>query len=138
MDIIRLDRVLYSPFYYPVDYGFVPHTRSLDGDHLDIMIMTNSGTFPGCLVECRPVGVLIMEDDKGVDEKILAVPKSNPQYDHIKHFKQISPHFLREVEHFFAEYKRLEYKRVEVKGWQNRLAAYKIIKAARKRFEEMG
>ena len=84
LDIIKLDRVLHSPMFYPVDYGFIPETRSKDGDHLDVMIMTDSPVFTGCLLEVRPVGVLIMSDEHGVDEKILAVPLKNPNYNHIE------------------------------------------------------
>jgi len=129
LDIIKLDRVLHSPMYYPVDYGFIPETRSKDGDHLDVMIMTDSPVFTGCLLEVRPVGVLIMSDEHGVDEKILAVPLKNPNYNHIEKLLDVSDHFLKELVHFFTEYKRLENnKDVDVKGWLNRKEAYDIIR----------
>jgi inorganic pyrophosphatase len=128
LDIIKLDRVLHSPMYYPVDYGFIPETRSKDGDHLDVMVMTNAPVFTGCLLEVRPVGVLIMSDESGDDEKILAVPIKNPAYDEIKKLSDVPEHFLKELIHFFTEYKRLEQnKKVTVKGWLNRQEAYKII-----------
>jgi len=136
LDIIKLDRVLHSPMHYPVDYGFLPQTRSKDGDHLDVMIITNSPVFTGCLIEVRPVGVLIMSDESGDDEKILAVPLKNPNYDHIKTLKDVEPHFLKELVHFFTEYKRLEDKGVIVKGWLGRNEAYKIIKDSYKVFKE--
>lgn len=136
LDIIKLDRVLHSPMHYPVDYGFIPETRSKDGDHLDVMIITNSPVFTGCLIEVRPVGVLIMSDENGDDEKILAVPLKNPNYDHIKTLKDVEPHFLKELVHFFTEYKRLEEKDVSVKGWLNRTEAYKIIKESNKVYIE--
>lgn len=136
LDIIKLDRVLHSPMFYPVDYGFIPQTRSKDGDHLDIMVITNSPVFTGCLMEVRPVGALIMSDDKGDDEKILSVPLSNPNFDHIKKLSDVSPHLLKEIVHFFTEYKRLENKKVKVKGWINRTEAYEVIKDSVKVYEK--
>jgi len=132
LDIIKLDRVLHSPMHYPVDYGFIPQTRSKDGDHLDVMIITNSPVFTGCLIEVRPIGILIMSDENGDDEKVLAVPLKNPNYDHVKNLKDVEPHFLKELVHFFSEYKRLENKDVSVKGWLNRTEAYRIIKESNK------
>lgn len=135
--VIRLDRVLYSPMHYPVDYGFIPETRSDDGDHLDIMVITNAPVFTGCLLELRPLGVLLMRDDKGLDEKILSVPLKNPVYDNYKKLSDVSPHFLKEIEHFFAEYKHLENcKDAVIKGWGNRSEAYKIINAAQKKYQQ--
>ena len=136
LDIIKLDRVLHSPMHYPVDYGFIPETRSKDGDHLDVMIITNSPVFTGCLIEVRPIGVLIMSDESGDDEKILAVPLKNPNYDHIKTLNDVESHFLKELVHFFTEYKRLENKDVSVKGWLGRADAYKIIKESNKVYKE--
>jgi inorganic pyrophosphatase len=136
LDLIKLDRVLHSPMHYPVDYGFIPETRSSDGDHLDIMVLTNSPVFTGCLLEVRPVGALIMSDENGLDEKILAVPLRAPYYNHIHRLKDVSPHLLDELVHFFSEYKTLEKKEEKVKiiGWVNRLEAYKIIRQAYKTF----
>ena len=129
LDIIKLDRVLHSPMFYPVDYGFIPDTRSKDGDHLDVMIMTTSPVFTGCLLEVRPIGVLIMTDESGDDEKILAVPLKSPIHDEIQKLSDVPEHFLKELVHFFSEYKRLENgKDVTVKGWLNRKAAYDIIR----------
>lgn len=133
LDIIKLDRVLHSPMYYPVDYGFIPETRSKDGDHLDVMIITDAPVFTGCLLEIRPIGAIIMKDEAGDDEKILAVPVKNPNYDHIQKLSDISNHFLDELVHFFSEYKRLEKnKDVIVGGWLDRKEAYKIIQASNK------
>jgi len=136
LGIIKLDRVLHSPLYYPIDYGFIPDTRSSDGDHLDIMVVTNAPVFPGCMLEVRPIGALIMSDENGDDEKILAAPLRNPNYSHIKKLKDISPHFLKELEHFFTEYKRLEYKDVVVKDWVKRVESYQIIKTAYKKYKD--
>src|SRR5437762_10062660 len=74
LDIIRLDRVLHSPLFYPVDYGFIPDTRSEDGDHLDALVWVTASSFPGCVMEVRPIGLLRMVDENGMDYKILAVP----------------------------------------------------------------
>jgi len=137
LDIIKLDRVLHSPMFYPVDYGFIPGTRSKDGDHLDVMIMTQSPVFTGCLLEVRPIGVLIMTDESGDDEKILAVPLKNPLYDEMQKLSDVPEHFLKELVHFFTEYKRLEKnKEVEVKGWLGRKEAYDIIRESEKVYQE--
>lgn len=131
LGIIKLDRVLHSPFHYPFDYGFIPETRSPDGDHLDVLVITDSPVFPGCLLEVKVIGAMLMSDDKGMDEKILAVPVGNAQYKHFTKLSHVSPHFLREVEHFFSDYKLLEDKEPStIKGWVNRQEAYKIIKEA--------
>jgi len=137
LDIIKLDRVLHSPMFYPVDYGFIPETRSKDGDHLDVMVLTNAPVFTGCLLEVRPVGVLIMSDEHGEDEKILAVPLKNPVYDEIKKLSDVPEHCLKELVHFFTEYKRLESnKDVTVKGWLNRKEAYEIIRQSAKVYKD--
>lgn len=136
LDTIKLDRVLHSPMHYPIDYGFLPETRSKDGDHLDVMIITNSPVFTGCLIEVRPIGALIMSDDKGDDEKILAVPLKNPNFDQVQNLRDVEPHLLREIVHFFTEYKRLENKNVKIGDWLSRIQAYKIIKDSYKVFKE--
>jgi inorganic pyrophosphatase len=123
--------------HYPVDYGFIPETRSSDGDHLDVMVITNSPVFVGCLLEVRPIGALIMADENGLDEKILAVPSHHPYYHHIRKLSDVSPHLLNELVHFFKEYKTLEKKsdKVEIKGWIGRIAAYKLIKQSCKAYQ---
>lgn len=137
LDIIKLDRVLHSPMYYPVDYGFIPQTRSKDGDHLDVMIITQSPVFTGCLLEVRPIGVLIMSDENGDDEKILAVPLKNPLYNEYQKLSDVPEHFLKELVHFFTEYKHLENgKDAFVKGWLGRKEAYEIIKESAKVYKE--
>lgn len=128
LNIIKLDRVLHSTMFYPVDYGFIPETRAEDGDHLDMMVMTNSPVFAGCMLEVRPIGVLIMSDEHGMDEKVLGVPLNNPNYDHIQTLEDVSPHFLKEIVHFFETYKQLENKEVNVERWGTKKEAYQIIK----------
>ncbi|MFA5894686.1 MAG: inorganic diphosphatase [Candidatus Shapirobacteria bacterium] len=137
LSIIKLDRVLHSPVHYPFDYGFIPETLCEDGDHLDVMVITNSPTFPGCLVEVRPIGALLMEDEHGGDEKVIAVPLHNPHFKHVKKLKDLAPHLLDEIEHFWCTYKFLEKKNKPVKlsGWIKRVESYKLIKTSQKRYQ---
>jgi inorganic pyrophosphatase len=117
MDVIKLDRVNYSAMAHPYDYGFIPQTRSDDGDHLDAFVILDSSVFPGCLVRARAVGILFMIDDGDKDEKIIAVPADDPRYDHIKNISDLPKHYQREIEHFFAHYKDLQNKKVEIIKW---------------------
>ncbi|MHB1004167.1 MAG: inorganic diphosphatase [Chloroflexota bacterium] len=115
--LIRLDRVLYSSVHYPTDYGMVPNTLAPDGDHLDVLILCEEPTFPGCLVPARVIGVLRMVDENGSDDKILAVPKGDPRFDHVHDLADISPHWLEEIANFFNTYKTLERKETRIVGW---------------------
>lgn len=132
---IRLDRVLYSPLHYPADYGFLHDTLAEDGDHLDVLIFVYEPTFPGCLVEVRPIGVLDMRDEKGRDQKILAVPIGDPRFNGVAELDHVPPHFLKEVEHFFTVYKTLEHKAVEIYGWSGAAEARRMVTEARNAFE---
>lgn len=114
---IKLDRVLHSPLFYPVDYGFIPETLAPDGDHLDVLVVTDSPVIPGCVVEVRPIGLLRMTDGGEQDDKLIAVQLNNPHYHHIKELADLAPHMLEEITHFFEEYKKLEKKFVEVAGY---------------------
>lgn len=125
--LFRLDRVLYSAVHYPGAYGFIPGTHARDGDPLDILVMTSEPTFTGCILEARPVGMLNMQDEKGMDEKVLAVPRADPRYDEIEDLEHVSSHFLREVENFFRIYKDLEGKPVVTFGWEERDVAHRVI-----------
>jgi len=127
---IRLDRVLYSSVHYPTDYGFIPDTLSQDGDPLDVLVLVYEPTFSGCIVPVRPVGVLRMTDDKGYDEKILAVPTGDRRFDDIFDLSNLHEHWLREIENFFATYKLLEEKDTELHGWEDAESARKIIAQA--------
>jgi len=132
--LLRLDRILYAAVHYPGDYGFLPRTWGEDGDPLDILVMTTEPTFPGCLVDVRPVGVFRMSDDKGPDEKILAVPLADPLKREIQELDDVPRHFLDEVRHFFSIYKDLEGKSVTPLGWDGRAAAESLVKAAMERY----
>jgi len=129
--LFKLDRVLFSPLFYPFDYGFIPQTHYLDGDPMDVLVMIWHPTFPGCLVEAVPIGVLEMRDEKGPDEKILCVAKRDPRFGYRTSIDEISPHTLKEVMHFFEVYKDLEDKSVEVVGWHGREMAVDLIQKYR-------
>ena len=126
--LIRLDRVLFSSVHYPTDYGFIPGTRGADGDMLDILIIVEEPTFPGCRVKVRPIGFLRMVDEKGTDEKILGVPVADPRFDGIKDISDLQSHWLAEIENFFATYKMLEGKESSVQGWCGVTEAKKVLK----------
>lgn len=125
--VIKFDRMLFSSVHYPADYGYIPDTLAADGDPLDVLVLVWEPTFPGCLIETKPIGVLKMRDDKGEDEKILAVPVSDPLWNHLNELEDAPPHLVREIEHFFSVYKELENKAVEIHGWEGREEAERVI-----------
>ena len=125
--MIKLDRVLYSAVHYPGDYGFVPRTLHEDGDPLDMLVDVNEPTFPGCLIEVRPIGVLKLLDRGEPDDKILGVPISDPYHEEYYDIADLPAHYLREVEHFFQIYKDLEGKRIQILGWEKSDVAARIV-----------
>lgn len=134
--MFRLDRLLYSAVHYPGDYGFIPRTLAGDHDPLDVLVMTTVPTFTGCLIEARPLGVFVMHDRDETDEKILAVPLRDPLYTEYQELGDVAPHFLREVEHFFAIYKDLEGTKASVVGWSGMDVALDVIRDSRARYHE--
>lgn len=125
-----VDRFLYTPMSYPGNYGFVPHTLSDDGDPIDVLIPSTRQLVPGCVINARPIGVLIMEDNEGQDEKILAVPSPalTKRYDHVAEYSDLPEITLKQVEHFFEHYKDLEPgKWVRLSGWQSADKARQMI-----------
>lgn len=132
--VLKFDRMLFSAVHYPSDYGFIPDTLALDGDPLDALVLVWEPTFPGCMIEAKPVGLFKMWDEKGPDEKILCVPVRDPLWNHIKDLNDIPPHLLKEIEHFFKIYKDLEEKKTGIEGWDNLPAAIKAIEDAKERF----
>jgi len=134
--MIRYDRMLFSSVQYPSDYGFFPETLAMDGDPLDALVLVTESTFPGCIIEVRPIGVFRMRDEKGPDEKILCVPVSDPLWNHISRLDQVAPHLKLEIEHFFKVYKDLEKKKVGVDGWDDEVAAIEHIKNAQRAYLE--
>ena len=128
-----VDRFLHTAMHYPCNYGFVPHTLAADGDPVDIMVVTNTPVVPGAVVRVRPIGVLIMEDEAGQDEKILSVPvdRLHPYYAQISSYRNLPEILLSQIAHFFAHYKDLEPdKWVEVKRWGEADEACRMIEAA--------
>lgn len=111
LDEIRLDRVLHTPMHYPLDYGFVPQTRSEDGDHLDILVAVSAPLFSGCVIAVRPIGAIDMEDEAGQDWKIIGVAENDPRLREVRSIDDLGPHFKGEIQHFFEQYKQLEHKR---------------------------
>lgn len=134
---IKLDRVLHSPLFYPVDYGYIAQTLAPDGDHLDVLVVTDSPTIPGCVVEVRPLGILRMTDGGEQDDKLVAVQVSNPHFHHKKKLTDLAPHLLDEIVHFFEQYKTLENKQVEVSGYDPLKEAEAVIKQTHQEYLKM-
>ena len=131
-----VDRFLYTPMRYPGNYGFVPHTLSADGDPIDVLVCNTRAIVPGAVMNCRPVGVLVMEDDGGGDEKIIAVPSSKltKRYDNVQTYTDLPKISVEQIEHFFAHYKDLEPgKWVKIDHWGHADEAKALITAAIKR-----
>jgi len=132
---IRLDRRLFSATTYPAEYGFIPETLSEDGDPLDVLVLTEDPTFPGCWINVRPVGVMWMEDDAGPDAKILCVHHREPRFADIHNINDIPPATLAEIKHFFTIYKDLEPDKFSIIGeFEDRAAAMKEIDASLARY----
>ena len=129
-----LDRVLFSPMHYPTEYGYLENTLADDGDPLDVLVITSFPTFPGCVIESRVIGVLIMTDDKGKDEKLLAVPTSDPRFKGVNTLDDVAPHILKEIAHFFQVYKDLENKQVQIDGWEGIETANRLIEESKARY----
>jgi len=125
---IRLDRVLFSSVHYPGDYGFIPGTRGADGDPLGILILVEEPTYPGCRGRVRPIGVLLMHDEKGADEKILGVPIADPRFEEVTDLADLPKHWLAEIENFFEIYKALEGKIASTDGWKGASVAQQVLK----------
>jgi len=136
LHVFRVDRNLFSPVHYPGDYGFIPSTLGDDGDPLDVLVLVDTPSFPGCLQEVRPIGALDMIDQGQGDEKILCVGAGNPRYKDVTNYSEIYPHILKEITHFFSIYKDLEGKRVEVRGWRDAEWAKQVITKARDAYKK--
>ena len=132
---IRYDRMIFSSMMYPADYGFVPETLALDGDPLDVLVLVTEPTFPGCVIEVKPIGVFHMADEKGPDEKIICVPVSDPIGNKVDDLSGLNPHLIKEIEHFFRVYKDLEEKKVDVGDWGNAKEAKEIVEQCIERFK---
>ena len=128
--LLRLDRVLYSAVYYPADYGFIPRTFCDDGDPLDALVLSQEPVHPLTIVEARAIGVMRMRDEKGIDDKIVAVSVRDPAFAEYTDKAQLPAHMLREIRRFFEDYKALEGKMSEVDELYDRVRALDVIRAA--------
>ena len=128
--LLKLDRIIYSSFHYPINYGFIPQTLGLDGDPLDILVMCSESIQPLCLVEATVIGNMQMIDTGLVDDKIIAVAAKDPGVNYIKSVDELPKHFIAVLRNYFEQYKVLENKIVEIDKFQNATAAYKVIEEA--------
>ncbi|MBI2573792.1 MAG: inorganic diphosphatase [Candidatus Wildermuthbacteria bacterium] len=136
---IKLDRVLHGPVHFPFEYGSIEGTKGEDGDPLDAVLLSSSPTFPGCLVKAEAIGYLQMEDEGGVDHKIVAVPvaKIDPRFAHVQDAKDLTEHQRAEIKEFFETYKRLEpNKWVKVTDFKSKEEAEAIVQEGEKRFQD--
>ena len=130
---LMVDRFLYTPMRYPGNYGFVPHTLSEDGDPIDILVANTRALVPGCVINCRPIGVMVMSDEAGEDEKVIAVPtpKISRRYESIAEFTDLPEITRQQIQHFFEHYKDLEVgKWVKIERWGDAAEARRMIEAA--------
>jgi len=125
---VALSRVLYQSVAYPAEYGFIPGTLAEDGDALDVVVLIDQPTFPGCLMRVRPIGILRLRQEGERDDKVLCVPVADPLYSETHDIGDIPAHRLVEIKHFFATYTELEGREVEVGDWENALAAMDEIR----------
>lgn len=134
---VVLDRVLHSNVHYPSDYGFIPQTWYDDDDPLDVLVLVEDATFPGCVIEARPVALMGMDDGGEQDDKIIAVPTEDPRYDHIEDLDDIPQQTQDEITEFFNSYKNLEAgKGAEVLDWEDKAAAVDAIEHSQELYDE--
>lgn len=134
--LIALDRAMHTSQDYPFDYGFVPQTHWDDNDPLDVVVLTTYPLFPGLLAKVRPVAVVHMVDGGDKDEKIIAVPKDDPRWDHVQDISDVNKHTLKEIEHFFLTYKKLQNKEVTINGLGGAVEAKKAIERAQELYKQ--
>lgn len=133
-----VDRFIGTAMHYPCNYGFIPHTLSDDGDPVDVLVVSDLAVIPGAVIKARPIGVLIMEDESGIDEKILAVPTSKLTtfYDKVTSYEDLPEILINKITNFFENYKKLEKNKwVKLKGWQGVESAKNIIIDGKKNYK---
>ncbi|MFB6355605.1 MAG: inorganic diphosphatase [bacterium] len=135
-DVLFLDRVLYSSVHYPENYGFIPQTMAKDDDPIDILLICQEPLVPLTVAQTKPIGGIDMEDEKGVDHKIIGVASQDPQYSEYEDIKDLPDHKMREIRQFFSEYKKLEEKEVEVRGYFGPDKALGTIDESMERFNQ--
>ncbi|MDD3735018.1 MAG: inorganic diphosphatase [Candidatus Pacebacteria bacterium] len=131
LKMIKLDRVLYESFFFPFEYGYILNTMGEDGDPLDALLFSTYPTFPGCVVEARAIGLILMEDESGIDNKVVAVPgdKIDPRFKEIREIDDLPSHTREEIKFFFENYKKLEKEKwVKLAGFKDSLSAQELIK----------
>jgi inorganic pyrophosphatase len=133
---IRFDRFLFSSVVYPLDYGIIPDTLAEDGDPLDAMVAVSEATFPGCVIPVKPIALFKMRDEKGIDDKVICVPLQDPNWNECEKREDLPAQLRDEIANFFAIYKTLEQKDVEVDGWYEREDALSVIEESRRRWAE--
>ncbi len=134
--LCRLDRVLYTATHYPANYGFIPRTYADDGDPLDVLVLCSEPLYPLTLVRVFPIGALRMIDGGKLDDKIIAIPFSDPTYRDIQSFEELPQHIFDEIMHFFMVYKQLENKQTAVKEMYNRVEAEEIVRECIRMYQE--
>ena len=134
--LIKLDRVIYSSFHYPINYGFIPQTLGDDGDPLDILVLCSVDVVPLCLVQATVIGNMQMIDQGEHDDKIIAVATNDPEVNHIKNIAELPTHFINELKNFFEQYKVLENKKVVIDEFQPKETAYTVIETAIKLYQQ--
>jgi inorganic pyrophosphatase len=134
--LLRVDRILHSAVHYPANYGFLPQTYCADGDALDALVLGQEEVVPLCVLRARAIGVMTMSDEKGRDDKIIAVHVDDPEYEHYHDISELPPHRLKELERFFLDYKALENKVVNIQDLQGRARAEETIRAAASHYRQ--
>ena len=135
--MLRLDRILYTSMQYPANYGFIPRTITDDNDPLDVLVLCSEPLQPMCLVECYPIGIFTMTDEKKLDEKIIAIPFEDPQMNQWQEMDQLPGHIYLEIQHFFTVYKSLENKKTSLQGRENSATARQVIAKCQKMYAEL-
>lgn len=134
--IIALDRAMHTSQDYPFDYGFIPQTLWDDGDAVDVVVLTTYPLFPGVLVRVRPVAIMSMVDSGEADDKVIAVPVDDPRFNEVKDLADVNPHTIKEIEHFFLTYKKIQNKEVTVSGFKGKKEAEAAFERGRKLYTE--